>query len=221
MYNKHQCRGTACTEASTEYAHSYRHLVSINRYDSGLVDVAPAREKIIQLQTIGYGYNQIAKMAGLNYNTIHAIVHGEPWAGKKPRARVQRDVVTQIRSITPDPAKLPPRSTVDGTGTRRRIQALHALGFSNAYIAGRLGVNKANFRRSSNSKQVTVKRACEVREIYEELWDKHPDVSTVEKRRAVTATKRWALKNDWPPPMAWDDDHIDNPKAKPSGTRKH
>jgi hypothetical protein len=51
--------------------------------------------------------------------------------------------------------------------------------------------------------------------VYDQLWDKEPPRGTRYERSNATAASRWAKSNGWVPPLAWDDDTIDNPDAIP------
>ncbi len=54
-----------------------------------------------------------------------------------------------------------------------------------------------------------------VRELYELLWDIAPPAKTAQQRRNITRAKAMAERYGWPPPLAWDDDTIDDPDAQP------
>jgi len=100
-------------------------------------------------------------------------------------------------------------------GTVRRIQALVARGWSQARIAGMLGMGAANlgdllYRREA----VTAARARAVRSLYARLWDQPPPESSHREKIAASRARRYAAERRWPPPMAWDD--IDNPRARPA-----
>ena len=99
----------------------------------------------------------------------------------------------------------------DACGARRRIQALHAVGWPLADLCARLGwlaprmtdllTHSATVRRDTHA------AVCA---LYDALWDQEPAPS-----RATTAARRRALKRGWPVPLAWDDDTIDDPDAQP------
>ena len=50
-----------------------------------------------------------------------------------------------------------------------------------------------------------------VEDLYDRAWQGPRRPSTASRRRAVTA--------GWAPPLAWDDDTIDDPAASPAGVR--
>lgn len=95
---------------------------------------------------------------------------------------------------------------VDATGTVRRIRALHALGYSRLDLATRLGMFENNLPRIGRSGVVYRVVAEKVTALYDEL-SMIPGPSA----RAVAH----AARKGWVPPLAWDDDSIDDPAARP------
>lgn len=101
-------------------------------------------------------------------------------------------------------------SLVDATGTARRLQALVAAGTTQADLACHLGVLPGNLGPLVNGEnpQVTARTRQAVAALYEQLWNPaHPDP------RAVAHARR----KGWAPPVAWDDESIDTPDARPEG----
>lgn len=110
---------------------------------------------------------------------------------------------------------------IDATGTRRRLQALVALGWTYAEIGDRLGWQAAAVSHYAGGRRlrIHVRNHAAVVKIYDQLsmkvpaerTDRHPkDSFTRERIRAIARTKGWV------PPLAWDDDVIDNPDARPA-----
>lgn len=98
---------------------------------------------------------------------------------------------------------------VHAIGTARRLRALAALGWDLADLADRLGVNTRRVHHLQAMGSPTVYRttADSVRRVYDAL-------SMTVGPSGKTA--RIARRNRWPPPLAWDDDTIDNPTARPA-----
>lgn len=89
---------------------------------------------------------------------------------------------------------------VDATGTRRRWRALMALGWTNHGLMNRLGYAACgNWIAYADS--IHVDTARKVKDLYDELWDQ-PGPSQW--------TRTWAANRGFLPPMAWDDDTIDD-----------
>lgn len=108
---------------------------------------------------------------------------------------------------------LPTSSLVSATGTRRRVQALVALGWSMPYIAerSRIEVTYLRFILREN-KQVTIETAVKVADCYRQLAMTLPPATKSRERQSVTRARRMAERKGWAPPLAWDDiDNDDSP----------
>ena len=109
-----------------------------------------------------------------------------------------------------------PRSNsfIDRTGTRRRLEALHANGWSGTVLAEQLGLNSFQvvYLLRTSPSPVTHGTAAKVARLYDQLWDKQPTGGDVLK------TTNWALRRGFAPPLAWDDTTIDDPNAEPALT---
>lgn len=98
-------------------------------------------------------------------------------------------------------------------GTMRRIQALRSLGWSQSQLGERLGVSRTRICHLSHDevRGVRPETARQVAELYDELWDQVPTGPRAEAARTN------ARRNGWVSPLAWDDESIDDPDAKPIG----
>lgn len=96
----------------------------------------------------------------------------------------------------------------DATGTARRLQALAALGWPPSVLARRIGVSRSTFEHivKGHIQRTSAGVVAAVSDLYEEL-SMTPGPS--DHWRRIAADKGWA------PPLAWDDDTIDDPDAKP------
>lgn len=110
---------------------------------------------------------------------------------------------------------------VDGTGTRRRLAALVYLGWTQTQLADRVEMAARSIGQilggTATVHAATAHRVCA---LYDELWDQPPPETTPAQQAAAAAARRYARDHQWAPAMAWDDDQIDNPKARPHGIRK-
>jgi hypothetical protein len=95
---------------------------------------------------------------------------------------------------------------VDPTGALRRVRALHRLGWTQSEIARRLGMPEGNLAYLAHRKQIRRTLHDRVVAVYDEL--------SMTRGPSVRA-RMWAERHDWPPPLGWDDDTIDDPKARP------
>lgn len=95
---------------------------------------------------------------------------------------------------------------IDGTGTRRRLEALAVNGWSFVDLGARLGVSGRAARKFGPG-PIHRDTAAKVVRLYDELWDV-PGGSLHAARRAAA--------KGWVPALAWDDDVIDDPDSLPS-----
>ena len=102
-----------------------------------------------------------------------------------------------------------PALTVDGTGTRRRLQALLALGWTTPQIEAHLG-RGTHYVHSllSRDNRISLDTHREIVALYDELSMTLPDVTTPAERAIFTRAKNIAARRGYLPPLAWDD--IDN-----------
>jgi hypothetical protein len=94
----------------------------------------------------------------------------------------------------------------DATGTRRRLQALIAIGWPIRELARQMGwTGNPGLLLYGERQQVHKHTAALVADVYDRLWDV-PGPSVRSRRAAARA--------GYAPPLAWDD--IDDPAATPS-----
>lgn len=101
-------------------------------------------------------------------------------------------------------------------GTRRRLQALAARSWSPRAIEKETGIAAQLIRRELDGyDELAPEMAEDVAAAYDRLWDQRPPDATAADRRAAAETAALAARSSWAPPMAWDDDRIDLPGARP------
>lgn len=97
---------------------------------------------------------------------------------------------------------------VDATGTRRRIQALTAAGWDHTTIAVRLGLaGRSSVQGMLRYQRVRLTTAQRVGRLYDQLAGQ-PGPSV----RAAFQARQYG----YAPPLAWDEDTIDDPAAGPA-----
>ena len=109
---------------------------------------------------------------------------------------------------------------IDVTGSRRRVQALIALGWSVRNIAERLGGTEMVVTHILTRPTITAAKAKRVAQVFDQMSMRLPPDTTPDERRAISRSRNRAAREGWVTPLAWDDD-IDNPDAtpyRPSGT---
>lgn len=168
-----------------------QHIFGGNFYRDG----GRARQHLKGLVEVGMTYPAIAKRAGINEDTIYMLVSGRV-------RRVTEPVESAILGVQPCPS---PTGLISSAGTLRRIHALMAIGWSHDEISAHCGMSTkvlANSRRP----RVTVRVATAVRVTYDEL-SMTPGPNRVTESRAA--------RLGYAPPLAWDDETIDDPDAQP------
>lgn len=213
-YKVDKCRCRPCTDANTAEHQAYNKAVAFGRYDSGRVDAAPAREHVRALMAAGISWKQVARKAGLSYSTVCALLYGRYERGHAPYGRVAQKTAEKILAIQPSLENMSPGALTDATGTRRRLQALVAIGWSQNLLASSLDIQRGNFTLLTTDR-VTAKKALQVKELYDQLWDTPPVEHDRWARQSASRARNYAKCHGWVPPMAWDDDEIDAPEARP------
>lgn len=94
---------------------------------------------------------------------------------------------------------------IDGTGTRRRLQALCAAGWPSRLLAERLYVDRSAVEHWRNQPTISRVNAAKISSLYDEIGvDEGPS----------SISKASGRRNRWPTPIEWGLD-IDDPAAKP------
>lgn len=105
-----------------------------------------------------------------------------------------------------------PSPFVDSTGTRRRVQALAALGWSFVQIAERAGLHRTATPKAAHlDRPVRRETADAIQAAFRVMCMTKPPTDTPRQRVSVARMRRIASENGWVPPLAWDD--IDNDEA--------
>lgn len=133
--------------------------------------------------------------------------HGTPTAYRDDHCRCPeaRTAIALEKAAYRKRLYLQGKSLIDRTGTLRRVQALMAMGWACRDIAARIGYARPDdlLRPGRPILRETAER---VARLYEELcMTPGPSV----RARAIAARRGYA------PPLAWDDDTIDDPNALP------
>jgi hypothetical protein len=99
---------------------------------------------------------------------------------------------------------------VFATGTRRRIEALCAIGWSLQEQANRIGWDRRNYRRLLTQAAVTPETHGWVRWLYARL-----KYTPAPYDPGSQLTRSWARRKGFTVPASWIADTIDDPAAKP------
>jgi transcriptional regulator with XRE-family HTH domain len=152
---------------------------------------APVREHIDLLTASGLTVHEIAERAGLSWQTVQWVRTHQTISPRIARA------LLAVSGVTP-------------FGCRRRIAALQVIGWTMSQIEAEAGVARgcasqimAGRHRPTPAKMDAFARA------YEVMWrgPEKPSVASMSRAR----------QKGWVPPLAWDDDTIDDPRVSPAG----
>jgi hypothetical protein len=169
-----------------------------------LVDAAPVRQHILDLQEAGLSISCIARQAGLAHTTVGNFLRPRPSARRGLQRQTTPETAAKILAVRP----------VTTIGTMRRIQALIAIGWPARKIAA--GVSN---RWLFDLRPDTVIHATYAEKIitaYGELRHRKPEKHGVHAGHARRSRER-AKTNRWPTPRYWDQhaDDIDDPHFEP------
>lgn len=91
-----------------------------------------------------------------------------------------------------------------------------AAGWTQARLADRLGLERANMGALMRRPRVHAATARAVSGLYDQLWNAPPPGRSSQERGAANRARRYAAARGWALPGAWDDDDIDDPVAGPA-----
>lgn len=186
---------------TSKYDPAYMKRWSIER-SRGLTRTTNPEKSVNHIKSLvaehGVSIRSIAEVSGVAPGTISLLNRGL-------QARVKRTIEAKILAVTAE--KILNRSMASGfvpnVGARRRLQALMAIGWRHQDLTPRVGFNTAVTMHQKGGYVSQFKYEA-VRNVYEQLWNV----------QGPSDGKR-AAKLGYAPPMAWDDDTIDDPAAAP------
>jgi hypothetical protein len=181
--------------------------------------LVPARAHVQALGRAGIGWRRAAALAGVSTGAVSKLLYGGP-GDREPARRIRAATAAAILAVRPDAANLGGAALVNAVGTHRRMQALVAIGWSQAKLAGRLGMTPANFAAMMRRARVTASTARAAAVVYDQLWNQPPPETGQRQKIAATRARNHAQARGWAPPLAWDDDQIDRPDGTSAEGRR-
>lgn len=179
-----------CRAAHSFYGKRHRH------FGGGYLQSAgPTSDRIRELRTGGMTLAAIAARAGVSLTALRRVEFGT-------REKVTARTAAAVLAIT---AGSVPTGVVPAAGTTRRIRALLALGWPHSSISADCG-HHTDVLLAQRRASVTVRTAQDIRTTYDRL-----SMTVGPSRRTANAAARLG----YAPPLAWDDDTIDDPTAAP------
>jgi hypothetical protein len=189
-----------CRERSRTYSRLRYNLRRTGRWD-GYGDTTEARDHINRLLSRDMTRAQIAAIADVNRLTVAEIANG-----RRPLA--YRSAIAAILAVRPSPTSHSADALIDGTGCRRRLQALVVQAHATPYLASRLDTTTSTLWRwlRGDHRMVRTRTATRICRLFDELEFAHG---------TSAASLRIATRYGWMPALAWDLETIDDPAAEP------
>lgn len=203
------CQRPECRKRANDYTRNRYRQVGYGTWQ-GLVDAAPVREHIADLRNAGASIPAIAKAAQVSTATLARILYGT--LGQRPNPRMRPDSAKAILAVRAEECPIPDGALVDATGTRRRLQALVAMGWSFTALGPQVGIHQRPLGDLARAERITAGSARKVKAAYKRLILITPEQGGVHSQARALA-RRVAAREGWVMPGAWDD--IDDPACTP------
>ena len=205
---QYRCRRPECVQRVQDYERRRYRQKGYGTWQP-LVDATPAREHIAALRDAGHSIPDIQKAASISAATIARILYD----GVNKRAdRIRTDVAARILAIPVSVAPVKATTIVDATGTRRRIQALVAMGWTLNALGPKLGFHPRRLTDFLQADRVLASTARRIAARYRTIQTWDPAAHGV-SRRSITLARNLAAREGWHGPLAWED--IDDPESQP------
>ncbi|CAI9388713.1 hypothetical protein ABC304_00270 [Microbacterium sp. 1P10UB] len=207
-YVVHLCGCRACMDGNARRRRDRYRLLAYGRYQDAHQPIEPIRQHLQALVDTGMIPERIAISAGVGGATVRRLLNSET-------ARfVTGATARKLLAVTPDSSTLAAQGRVNGRGTRRRLQALAAIGWNHHEIARRLGYPRWKVNKALEGAYVDIRVHDDIAALYDELWDQQPPTHTRAQRVGRSYALTVARRHGWLPPLAWDD--IDTDPAPPT-----
>lgn len=201
------CRCYACSWAQAQEWTRVARLKAAGQWQP-FVDADPARRHVRALMAAGMGWKRIAAASGISSGTLTKFLYGRPELGRPASKRIRPATAAKLLAVQLD---VHDNACVDATGSRRRAWALAAIGWSLSYQARRVSRSVSNYCDSLKRDQILAGTARQITALYEEL-----SMTPAPASQGASRARREAAVAGWPPPLAWDDDTIDDPAVAPA-----
>lgn len=161
----------------------------------------PAAEAVPVLVELSQrmSYSAIGRALGTSHNYVTRVIAGDI----KRMQPSRRDAILALANHRPTDT-----SHISARGTARRLQALHALGYSLARLEREVGCYSLGAIKDVVHGRVVVieaQHAVAVAEAYERLSMRLPQATNRNEASGITRARNTAKRNGWAPPLAWDD----------------
>lgn len=197
------CHCEACADMWFRKGKNYRWRVA--RGGPALIDAATVAAHVRGLLAAGYSATAIAHVAGVDRTTVTNLADEKyPTTGRAAAERLQAVTGGRILDEVGDAIRVP------AIGAARRIRALQALGWPLHRLAGDVTIHQLDWIANHPDGAIPAAAYRIVRDAYDLL---------AMRMGPSARTRNWARRNQLAPPLAWDDDEIDDPAATPRQPR--
>jgi transcriptional regulator with XRE-family HTH domain len=225
MYVMEKCRCDVCKNGNRVRAKERRKLQAYGRYQSAFVDTAPVRKHVKALMKQGWGYKQVAILAGVTPNRVSQLVNGRTPAERKSYATPRGKKLTKMSRVNAekllalqfDVSISSPGTRINPLGARRRAEALVCAGYSFHWQAEALGIPVGNYQISLTRATIAKKSFDRIAKLYDEYAFTKRQGETRQQKTGITRALNMAAQRGYVPAMAWDD--IDTDKAPTNPVR--
>jgi hypothetical protein len=178
---------------------------------STTVDAAPTAE-ILAAAAQRMSLSAVGRHLGTSHTWVAKVIRGDIKRINPERAALARSLRTYRPTDT---------SHVNPLGARRRLQALHALGYTWRALAVETGYSLTGLKAVIYSQFPVMEAANDqaIRDTYDRLSMILPTSDNQHVRSGIGAARNNARRRGWLPPLAWDD--IDDPTEHPGMTDCH
>ncbi|MBD9723495.1 hypothetical protein PV755_46305 [Streptomyces caniscabiei] len=212
-YTDYRCRLPECVTRYNHWQRNRLRAVADGTWQP-FIDATPVREHLLHLYAAGLTPHRVSVLTGIDFNTIRLYTQPAPKQGRGMTRQTTPAFQAKILAVRAEPT-LPGR--VDPTGTRRRIQALSAIGWPLRELGPHIGIRPDNVRRILTRGQTVYGTTAKATiDAYEKLRRSRPrrhGISEIGTARAL----RNARQQRWAPPKYWDQHPgaIDDPHFEP------
>lgn len=194
------CRCPLCKAAHNRACH--QRALAHSAGQPPLYPCEPLLQHIQKLQAAGMSRDLIARQAEVSHSTIKYIAIGLT-------KRCRRAAALRILAVSPNDFDLQARHPT--LGSRRRVQALYAIGHNHEAIGASAALSASSVSKLANghSQYLDARTVDALRRAYAEL-------ST--RSGASVKSRSLAAQRGWPGPAYWDDEDFENPDFVPAVT---
>lgn len=174
------------------------------------VPAAPARARLAEfLEVYRVSLATAAELSGSGAATLSALHYAQ-----HPRFSEWVHITTQsaVFGMRFDLDQFAAEALVTSVGTARRLEALAVLGWSWPLLERGLGLPRQTLMFRRARPRVRAEYARQVRDLYDEL--------SMRRGPSAHAARRAAAKG-WLPPLAWDDEDLEDPRVPPAMSSLH